>query len=210
MSLDFENNKLCVAIAQHYETKEILMVAYMNAEAYQKTLDSQRAWFFSRSRNKLWLKGEESGNHLNVVTLSVDCDKDAILLQVLPEGPSCHTGNRSCFFTKVNVKKTNNILEKRTEDSFVLEKLASIIAEKAKNKPKDSYTSKLLDDGISRIAQKIIEESGEVALAGNNRDKNETIQEMADLLYHLVVFLKALDIPLNEVWKELGNRMEKK
>mgnify|MGYP001332896254 FL=1 len=134
MSLDFENNKLCVAIAQHYETKEILMVAYMNAEAYQKTLDSQRAWFFSRSRNKLWLKGEESGNYLNIVTLSVDCDKDSILLQVLPEGPSCHTGNRSCFFTEVSVKTTNNILEKRIEDSFVLEKLATIIEEKSKNK----------------------------------------------------------------------------
>ena len=81
----------------------------MNAEAYQKTLDSQRAWFFSRSRNKLWLKGEESGNYLNIVTLSVDCDKDSILLQVLPEGPSCHTGNRSCFFTEVSVKTTNSL-----------------------------------------------------------------------------------------------------
>jgi len=183
-------DELKPVIVQDAATKEILMVAYANDEALQATRDTGFATFWSRSRNKLWKKGETSGNLQKIVEVREDCDKDTLLYLVEPQGPACHTGKYSCFLQ---------------ERPFMLEDLEQILKQRKQELPKDSYTAKLLKDE-NKIYEKLEEECGEVIQAAKSEGKQRTIEETADLLYHLMVLLASRDICLDEVLKELRIR----
>lgn len=197
-SINFEKlNGLIPAIIVDDSTEKVLMLGFMNKEALQKTITTKLVTFFSRSRNALWIKGETSGNYLNLVSIKTDCDNDSVLIYANPQGPTCHLGNYSCF----NVEK----------DSIkFLEKLFDLIKERKKELPETSYTTKLFKSGSNRIIQKVGEEAIETVIAAKNRDKNEIINETSDLLYHLFVMLAEQDIELNEVVENLAKRHKPK
>lgn len=185
---------LIPAVLQDARNGNVLMVAYMNEEALEKTKQSGFAWFYSRSRQCLWMKGETSGNRMKVVKMEEDCDADTLLLQVMPEGPACHTGSYSCFGEQ---KKFSQ-----------LEKLADVIQSRKLEGSDTSYTSKLLQSGLDRILKKIGEEAGEVIIAAKNADPSELIYESADWLYHWMVLLEEKNVKLDEVMVELARRGE--
>ncbi len=195
--LKFDEKGLVCAIAQDYESGEVLMQAYMNAEAYQKTLETGYAHYWSRSRQKLWKKGEESGHLQKVRGIFLDCDKDCVLLKVEQTGAACHTGNYSCFFTPVK------------ECGAGAEMLGQLqrIVEDRKNAPAEgSYTSYLFEKGVDKIAKKAGEEAVELVIAAKNRDKEEIVGECADLLYHTLVLLADAGVKLSDVCTELKDR----
>lgn len=187
-------NGLIPAIVQHAITRNILMLGYMNAEALQITLTSKFVTFYSRSKNRLWTKGETSGNRLELVDLYPDCDKDALIISANPTGPVCHTGATTCF-------------EKQKPDGldFILT-LENIIQQRKDGEYENSYTAKLFQAGLSRMAQKIGEEGVEVALAAIEKDDNEFCGEVADLLFHILVLLKAKGLNIFDVIKVLQAR----
>ena len=188
---------LLPAVVQHARTGRVLMVAYVNEAALQQTLATGRAVFFSRSRQQLWTKGETSGNYLNIVDVSTDCDSDAVLLLADPLGPTCHNGTESCFAAAASTDV----------DRFAfLPVLEATIANRMAEKPEDSYTARLLAQGPGRIAQKIGEEGVETALAAVTRDDAGLLGECADLLYHVMVLLKSRDLELGDVVTELRSR----
>ena len=194
---------LIPTIVQDANTGQVLMLGYMNPESLDLTLKSGEVWFYSRSRADLWHKGESSGNYMKLKSSYGDCDGDTILLQVDPAGPSCHTENTTCFFNAFDklpefVKSENG--------PEILEELYSIIEDRKTNMPEDSYTSQLLREGKDRISQKIIEEAGESAIAGAKGNKKELVNEVADLLYHTLVLLSALDIKPSKIWEQLRLR----
>ena len=194
-----ENNnlKLIPAIIQDHRTLNVLMLGYMNQESIDLTLKTKKIWFYSRSRNKLWQKGETSGNFLNLKQLVYDCDKDAILATAIPDGPTCHNGTYSCFN------------EFDTNQNF-LYSLIKIIKERNTTFNNDSYTSNLLNEGMPKIAQKIVEEAGELSIASLGDDKKEVIYEFADLLFHMLVLLEKTEINIEEIWSELASRNNEK
>ena len=194
---------LVPAIVQDANTGQVLMLGYMNPGSIKRTMEGGQVWFYSRSREELWLKGETSGNYLTFKEAHVDCDGDTILLKVDPTGPTCHTGNQSCFFQAV---EDSPQIQQDDKGSGILEDLFATIQERKLDRPADSYTVKLLDGGVTRIAQKVIEEAGESALAAATGDKEELTKELADLLYHSLVLLSALDMGPEEVWAELRDR----
>ncbi len=212
--LKFNEKELIPAVVQDKDTREVLMVAYMNEEALLKTINTGKAHFWSRSRQELWLKGETSGNYQLVEEMRVDCDQDTLLLLVKPEGPACHTENKSCFYRKINgekVKKEDKDFLNVEADKFInkiifLRKLYEIILERKEELPEDSYTTYLFKEGIDKIAKKIGEESAEVIIAGKNDDKEEIIYESADLIYHLLVLLVQKDVEIEEIMEELISR----
>ena len=199
--LAFDDRGLITAIVQHAETSEVLMLAHMNLEAYRRTLAGPNVWFYSRSRDELWEKGATSGNYLRFVDAKLDCDGDAILITALPDGPSCHTGKTTCFH--VNADATASSITR--SGPGILTELESVIRQRARDLPDGSYTADLLRGEISRVAQKVIEEAGETALAASTGAPN-VAEELADLLYHCLVLLRAADIDLDEVWRELAKR----
>jgi phosphoribosyl-ATP pyrophosphohydrolase/phosphoribosyl-AMP cyclohydrolase len=188
-------------------TKEVLMLAYMNEESYQKTLDSMETWFYSRSREELWHKGATSGNTQKVVSIKLDCDQDTLLVEVIPNGPACHTGNRTCFF--------QNIVEQKEQrqtgfDPDIFENVMSEIEERKETAVEGSYTNYLFNKGIDKIGKKVIEEAGEVVIAAKNNDKEELTLEVSDLLYHTFVLLSEQGLELADIKAELTNRFSKK
>lgn len=184
---------LIPAIVADDLTNHVLMVGFMNKEAFAKTLETKRVTFFSRSRNTLWTKGETSGNFLNLIDIKKDCDNDSLLIMAKPVGPTCHTGNYSCF----DIERTNiNFLNKLNE----------LIQERKEKLPENSYTTKLFKEGANRIIQKVGEEAIETVIAAKNRDKEEIINETADLIYHLLVMLTEQDIKLEDVVNKLVER----
>jgi len=188
---------LLPAVVQHTRTGRVLMVAYVNETALQQTLATGRAVFFSRSRQRLWTKGETSGNYLNIVDVSTDCDSDAILMLADPLGPTCHNGTESCFAAAAS----------SDVDRFAfLPVLEATIANRMAEKPEDSYTARLIAQGPGRIAQKIGEEGVETALAAVMRDDAGLLGECADLLYHVMVLLKSRNLELGDVVDELRSR----
>ena len=201
--IKLDDRGLVPAVVQHVDTDDVLMLAYMNSDSIRKTLETGDVWFYSRSRNKLWHKGEVSGNYLRYRSGTIDCDGDTILIQALPEGPTCHTGSNSCF---------QRDLENETEyvsnnsSSRVLKDLFDVIQERKKNPSSSSYTSTLLEGDINRIAQKVVEEAGEVALAGATGRPKDMTEEMGDLLYHSFVLMAANEITLEDVWSVLQGR----
>ena len=185
---------LLPAIVQHAADGRVLMLGYMNAAALDKTRDSGLVTFFSRSKQRLWTKGETSGHVLKLVDLSADCDADTILVQALPEGPTCHLGTSTCFG------------ETPAPGAGFLSALEAVIRQRAESGPADSYTARLLDSGVKRCAQKVGEEGVEVALAALAEDREELAEEAADLLYHLLVCLQVSGVQLDAVIAVLRQR----
>lgn len=201
MNLNFEKaGGLIPAVIQDNTTQEVLMVGFMDQEAYQKTEQEKVVTFFSRTKNRLWTKGETSGNFLNVVSIQEDCDQDTILIKVNPVGPVCHTGARTCFEPSSDMAP---------ESAFSLQYLEDLIHDRLKNPQSTSYTNQLFQKGIQKIAQKVGEEAVETvidAVAGNTERLKE---ESADLLYHLLVLLAASDLKLKDVVGVLQQRHQK-
>lgn len=193
----WDKDGLVPVIIQHAENKQVLTLAYMNPEAYQKTLDTMETWLYSRSRQELWHKGATSGNTQKVVDIFYDCDQDAILLSVIPNGPACHTGSTSCFKGAKEVKNS---------PSQVLVDLEALIADRYEKLPEGSYTTYLFAKGVDKIGKKIGEESAEVIIAAKNNSKEELRYEAADLIYHLMVLLQNQGVPMNEIYEELASR----
>lgn len=193
MTIDFNKGEgLVPAIVQDNKTLEVLMLGYMNIEAYQKTLSEGKVTFFSRSKSRLWTKGEESGNFLHVVSISEDCDHDTILIKANPVGPTCHKGSRSCFDTNYN-------------QNFIFE-LERIIEDRYANPVEGSYVNKLRDKGLNKIAQKVGEEGVETVIAALNETENDLINEASDLVFHLLVLLKEKNISLETIALNLASR----
>lgn len=195
--IKWDKDGLVPVIIQHAENKQVLTLAYMNSEAYQKTIDSEETWLYSRSRQELWHKGATSGNTQKVIDIFYDCDHDAILLSVIPNGPACHTGSTSCF---------KGAKEVQTSPSKVLEDLEALIADRYEKLPEGSYTTYLFAKGVDKIGKKIGEESAEVIIAAKNNSKDELKYEAADLIYHLMVLLQNQGVPMNEIYEELSGR----
>jgi len=201
MKPDFNKYKIIPAIIQNKKTKKILMQGWMNKESFDKTIETKKVWFFSRSKDRLWQKGESSENYLNVEQIKLDCDNDSILIQVTPEGPTCHTLNESCFDNELD----NEILDK----NFSLQALEEIIEARKTEMPDNSYTTSLFKEGIKKITKKLGEEASEVIIASLAEKRSDLIYESADLIYHLLVLLANEDISLQEVVDELSSRHNK-
>ncbi len=207
--MTFDGQGLIPAVIQDWLDGTVLMVGYMNQEAMTKTLATRSVHFWSRSRRKLWEKGETSGHFLRVKDLFVDCDRDTILVKAEPVGPTCHTGERACFFSRMS--EDGQAGEEKTLDAGggILERIyQAILARKAAPQP-DSYVSKLLQGGADRILKKVAEEAGEVIIAAKNQKRDEIIYETADLLFHTLVVLGYHDVTPSEVYRELGTRFGK-
>jgi len=195
---------LVPAIAQDVNTGQVLMLGYMNPGSLKRTLEGTQVWFYSRSREDLWHKGEISGNYLNLREAWVDCDGDTILLKVQPDGPACHTGETSCFFTPMD--ELPDEYEPGETGPRILDELFAVIKDRQQEMPEDSYTAKLLQEGVGRVAQKVIEEAGEAAIAATQGDIDNLPGEVADLLYHSLVLLAAAGVSPQAVWQELRTR----
>ena len=205
-TLIFDKSGLIPAVIQDSQDHRVLMVGYMNKLALQKTIDSKQVWFFSRSRQELWLKGETSGNYMDVVDIKPDCDSDSLLIKVNPHGPACHTGEETCFFQESVTDDWSADTKATDRLALELRDLATIIAQRNKELPDGSYTAELLRSGINKIGQKVIEEAGETALAAMAESEDNTKNEVADLLYHLLVLLEAKEISLKDIAEVLNSR----
>lgn len=200
----FDQNGLVPAIVQDATTYEVLTLAYMNEESLQKTIETGETWFWSRSRQELWHKGATSGNTQKVVSMQMDCDKDAVVVKVEPAGPACHTGAVSCFDEPFYGENNTSL------PYSILQQLEQVIADRHVNRPEGAYTTYLFEKGVDKILKKVGEEASEVIIAAKNRDKEELQWESADLLYHLLVLLREQDLPLNDVLAVLARRHEGK
>ena len=196
--LKFDEKGLIPAIVVDAVTKRVLTLAYMNRESLQITLEKGLTCFWSRSRQKLWLKGETSGNYQHVVSITADCDKDALQVMVEPDGPACHLGTTSCFENPVYVNEEN--------PEFSLEILMKMLEGRKKEKKEGSYTTYLFEKGIDKILKKVGEECTEVIIAGKADDKKETVYEIADLAYHVMVLMLQMGISLEDIHRELASR----
>lgn len=193
MQIDFaKGDGLVPVIIQNSNTSQVLMLGYMNEEAYKKTKSGDKVTFFSRSKNRLWTKGETSGNYLFVKEIQIDCDSDTILIKVQPKGPTCHTGSTSCF-------------KEETAKGFLYQ-LEQTISDRIVNNAENSYTNKLYKKGINKIAQKLGEEAIELVIEAIDNDDNLLKNEAADLLYHFLVLLKAKGVKLTEIEEILKDR----
>jgi len=199
MEIDFSKseNGLIPAIIQDSETKSVLMLGYMNAEAYQKTLDTKKVTFFSRSKQRLWTKGEESGNFLNLIDIKNDCDSDTLLIQVRPEGPTCHTGSDTCW------QESNN-----QKYGFISKLEETIKARREDSDSEKSYVASLFEKGINKIAQKVGEEAIEVVIEAKDNNDELFLDESADLLFHYLILLQAKGFQLNDVVNILKGRQK--
>jgi phosphoribosyl-ATP pyrophosphohydrolase/phosphoribosyl-AMP cyclohydrolase len=189
----FGADGLIPAIVQDARTREVLTVAFMNKESLELTIQKQETYFWSRSRQQLWHKGETSGNSQRVTRLSLDCDNDAILVEVEPRGPACHTGSYSCFGTDPTLEG-------------VLQELYAVIEERKENRPEGSYTTYLFNSGLDKILKKVGEESTETIVAAKNSDSGRLVSETGDLIYHLLVLMVERGVTLEEISRELKER----
>lgn len=198
MALKFDENGLIPAIVQDHWTKEVLTLAYMNEESLAISIAEQRTCFYSRSRKQLWRKGETSGNVQHIVSITADCDGDALVVEVVKDGPACHTGAESCFHDPLFLSEELK--------PFSYEGLYRLIAGRKAEPVEGSYTSYLFDKGLDKILKKVGEECTEVVIAGKAEDKEETIFEIADLCYHVMVLMVQSGISLQDVTSELSRR----
>ncbi|NLB51374.1 MAG: bifunctional phosphoribosyl-AMP cyclohydrolase/phosphoribosyl-ATP diphosphatase HisIE [Syntrophomonadaceae bacterium] len=203
LQIKFDEKGLVPAIVQDSSSGQVLMMAYMNEESLAKTIESGYTWFFSRSRQKLWMKGETSGNTQQVEQILYDCDEDTLLVKVKQKGAACHTGNYSCFYRSLDGTAQDSAA---ADDSNILKELYSIIASRQKGMPEGSYTSYLFREGIDKILKKVGEESAEVIIAAKNRSKEEVVYETSDLIYHLLVMMVEQGVDLSDIYKELRSR----
>ncbi|MCK8824236.1 bifunctional phosphoribosyl-AMP cyclohydrolase/phosphoribosyl-ATP diphosphatase HisIE [Fuchsiella alkaliacetigena] len=235
--LKFDENGLIPAIIQDIENEQVLMMAYMNREAVQKTVETGYTWFWSRSRQELWKKGGSSGHVQQVEEIKADCDLDTLLIKVKQKVAACHTGHYSCFYRRLDLDKANRfksegeqvfspeeVYDEQTEEDEIklenppvpsgglpqiLQEIYQVVLDRKHNPVEDSYTSYLFDEGLDKILKKIGEEAAEVIIGAKNEDKEEIIMEVSDLLYHLLVLLNYYQINLNEVYAELADRFGK-
>ena len=196
--LKFDEKGLIPAIVVDAITKRVLTLAYMNKESLQISMEKELTCFWSRSRQELWLKGETSGNVQHIVSITADCDKDALVVMVEPEGPACHLGTTSCF--------ENPVYQSEERHEFSLEQLMEMLVGRKVEKKEGSYTTYLFEKGIDKILKKVGEECTEVIIAGKADDKKETIYEIADLAYHVMVLMIQMGISLEDVHRELASR----
>ena len=196
--LKFDEKGLIPAVVVDTITKKVLTVAYMNEESLKISMEKGLTCFFSRSRQELWLKGETSGNYQHIVSITADCDKDALVVEVEKDGPACHLGTDSCF--------ENPVYKSDELTSFSLQGLYDLLVGRNENRPEGSYTTYLFEKGIDKILKKVGEECTEVIIAGKADDKKETIYELADLTYHAMVLMVQMGITIEDVHKELASR----
>ncbi|QSS99559.1 bifunctional phosphoribosyl-AMP cyclohydrolase/phosphoribosyl-ATP diphosphatase HisIE [Pontibacillus sp. ALD_SL1] len=205
-TIQFDEKGLVPAIIQDARSKEVLTLAYMNEEAVKKSVESGETHLYSRSRQELWHKGATSGNTQFIETMKYDCDQDAVLLQVIPQGPACHKGDYSCFSETVYGKDT----ESKNHRYQILDDLQSTLAERLATLPEGSYASQLFQEGVDRILKKVGEEAGEVIIAAKNNDAEELTWETADLLFHTLMLLTERGVPFDDVLGALEGRRSKK
>lgn len=196
--LKFDENGLIPAVVVDAYSKKVLTVAYMNRESLKASMEKGLTCFYSRSRKELWLKGETSGNYQHIVSITADCDMDALTVVVEKDGPACHTGTDSCF--------TNQVYQAEDRHEFSLEGLYDLLVGRKENMPEGSYTTYLFQKGIDKILKKVGEECTEVIIGGKANDKNETIYEIADLAYHVMVLMVEMGISVEDIQKELASR----
>ena len=196
--LKFDANGLIPAVVVDSITKKVLTVAYMNRESLEISMEKGLTCFWSRSRQELWLKGETSGNYQHIVSITADCDKDALVVVVEKDGPACHLGTDSCF--------ANPVWQSEEKQEFSLNGLYDMLVGRKNDKPEGSYTTYLFEKGIDKILKKVGEESTEVIIAAKADDRNETVYELADLAYHAMVLMVQMGITVEDVHKELASR----
>ena len=196
--LKFDANGLIPAIVVDAVTKQVLTLAYMNKESLALSMEKEQTVFYSRSRQELWHKGQTSGNYQNIVSITADCDQDALVVMVEPEGPACHLGTHSCF--------TDPVFESESRKEFSYQGLMKLIECRKTEKKEGSYTTYLFEQGIDKILKKVGEECTEVIIAGKADDKAETVYEIADLAYHVMVLMTQMGITLEDIHKELASR----
>lgn len=210
--IKWDDAGLVPAVVQDVQSKEVLMLAYMNKESLQLSVESGVTWFWSRSRNELWNKGATSGHTQRIVSMAYDCDGDTLLVKVEQKGPACHTGSYSCFFNPVEVNgnassASSSEAVKASEDRFAaLGQLESVIAERYAERPEGSYTTYLFDKGVDKVLKKVGEEASEVIIAAKNQDNDELRSEVGDLIFHLMVLLRERGLPLDDVISEISSR----
>lgn len=196
MTIDFEKmGGLVPAIVQDADTKNVLMLGFMNKEAYEKTLETRKVTFWSRTRQTLWTKGETSGHYLHLVSMAIDCDNDTLLVRVHPDGPTCHTGTDTCW------GETND-----PEPLMFLKELQDFIDKRRKEMPEGSYTTRLFRDGVNKIAQKVGEEALETVIEATSGDKEHLVYEASDMMYHLIVLLAEKGLRIEDLAEELHRR----
>ena len=196
--LKFDDKGLIPAIVVDYYTKEVLTLAYMNKESLQISIDEGKTCFYSRSRQELWRKGETSKNYQHIQSIKSDCDNDALVVEVIKDGPACHTGSESCFF--------NDVFSKEDYKDFSIDKLYKLIKGRKINQTEGSYTTYLFNSGIDKILKKVGEECTEVIIGAKNDSNKETIYEISDLLYHTLLLIIKKNITINDIKEELANR----
>ena len=196
--LKFDDKGLIPAVVQEFYTKKVLTVAYMNRESLEISINEKRTCFFSRSRQELWRKGETSGNVQHIVSITADCDYDALVVQVIKAGPACHLGTDSCF--------TSILFEDEKMQEFALETLYDLLVQRNRERPEKSYTTYLFEKGKEEILKKVGEECTEVVIGAMKNDKSETIYEISDLCYHVLVLMVEMGITVDEIKQELASR----
>lgn len=196
--LKFDDKGLIPAVVQDFYTGEVLTVAYMNAESLKITLDEKMTCFYSRSRQELWRKGETSGNRQHIVSITADCDCDALVVKVIKDGPACHTGKNSCFFEVLYADEDKS--------EFSMDGLYELILGRKQEMPEGSYTTYLFAKGLEKILKKVGEESSEVLIGAMKNSKEETIYEISDLAYHVLVLMVEMGISVDDIRKELASR----
>lgn len=204
--LKFDEKGLIPAVVQDVDTNRVLMVAYMNRESIEKTLESGKCTYFSRSRQKLWVKGETSGHFQYLKEMLVDCDCDTLLVKVEQVGEACHTGNKSCFYREVEDGALAEIELSHIADAGIFDDLYKVVVDRRDNPKEGSYTNYLLEKGIDKILKKVGEECSEVIIGAKNADKEEIQYEVADLIYHLTVMLCERGLSWKDVYSELAER----
>lgn len=207
--IKWDDAGLVPAVVQDVQSKEVLMMAYMNRESLHLSVETGVTWYWSRSRNELWNKGATSGHTQRIVSMAYDCDGDTLVVKVEQKGPACHTGRYSCFFNPVEVSGNAAPAEavQTTADRFAtLGQLESVIAERYAERPDGSYTTYLFEKGVDKILKKVGEEASEVIIAAKNKDNDELRSEVSDLIFHLMVLLRERGLPLDDVIREINGR----
>ena len=210
--IKFDEQGLVPAIVQDAATRQVLTLAYMNAESLKRTIETNETWFWSRSRSSLWHKGETSGHTQRVVDILVDCDGDALTLLVKPNGAACHTGEQSCFHNALQETSSTHekIADKASDLGAALKDLYALVESRKRDRPEGSYTSYLFNQGLDKILKKVGEESSETIIAAKNDDREVLAKEASDLLYHLIVLMVERGLTLEEIGDELVSRGKKR
>jgi len=208
--IKFDERGLVPVVVQDSNTRQVLTLAYMNAESLRRTVETKETWFFSRSRASLWHKGETSGHTQRVTDILIDCDSDALTILVEPKGPACHTGKQTCFHNELKEAAGSEEIADRVSDlGAVLNDLYVLIETRKRDRPAGSYTTYLFDQGLDKILKKVGEESSETIIAAKNKDASLLAGEVSDLLYHLLVLMVERGVTLEQVREELTRRREK-